>query len=54
MDSTGNSSEALVVVTDRMLNAEEAGDYVAAVYWAAVRARVIIRIANEVSRPGGD
>jgi hypothetical protein len=38
------------VVTERMLDAEDAGDFVAAAYWAAVRARVIIRIGNEVGR----
>jgi hypothetical protein len=53
MGSMENPSTALMVVTQRMLAAEDAGDFVAAAYWAAVRARVIIRIGKEASRPGG-
>ncbi|MFF1877920.1 hypothetical protein [Leifsonia sp. NPDC058230] len=43
----GNPNMALIVVTERMLEAEDAGNFVAAAYWAAVRARVLIRIAKE-------
>ena len=43
MDPAAEPSTALKVVTDRMLDAEEAGDFIAAAYWAAVRERVIIR-----------
>ncbi|MFF1634156.1 hypothetical protein [Leifsonia sp. NPDC058248] len=53
MASTGNADRGLLVVTERMLDAEDAGDFVAAAYWAAVRARVIIRIADEAGRPRG-
>jgi hypothetical protein len=52
MGSSSSSSEALIVVTERMLDAEDSGDFVAAAYWAAVRARVLIRIGRELSRPG--
>jgi hypothetical protein len=50
MGTTNRPSTALIVVTERMLDAEDAGDFVAAAYWAAVRARVIIRIGNEVGQ----
>jgi hypothetical protein len=52
MDPTSHPSEALIVVTERMLDAEDSGDFIAAAYWAAVRARVIIRIGNEVGQRG--
>ena len=50
MSATSSPSTALIVVTERMLDAEENGDFVAAAYWAAVRTRVIIRIGNEVGQ----
>jgi hypothetical protein len=50
MGATNRPSTALIVVTERMLDAEDAGDFVAAAYWAAVRTRVIIRIGNEVGQ----
>jgi len=53
MGSTGNTHEALIVVTARMFDSEDAGDFVAAAYWASVRERVLIRIDREVGRTAG-
>jgi hypothetical protein len=41
---------ALSVATERMLDAEDAGDYLTAVYWAKQRARIIALLVRRKHR----